>query len=86
MNRIISSLICLILITLLAWSSSCIAQEPKQIHINKQVWASTYKSQGTGHSCFIFSMTSLLESEMYRLYGVYLLIPKSQKCHTFKDR
>jgi bleomycin hydrolase len=41
-------------------------EKGKKITIDKQVWASPYKSQGSGGSCSIHSVISFIESEVYR--------------------
>ena len=38
----------------------------KKITVDREVWTSPFKSQGTGGSCSIHSVVSFLESEIYR--------------------
>jgi bleomycin hydrolase len=68
----------------------------KMITVDKEVWASPYKSQGSGGSCSIHSVVSFLESEIYRtdqkkielsqLYcHYYSYIEKAQQCLRFRD-
>ena len=71
-------------------------EQGKKIAIDKQVWASPFKSQGTGGSCSIHSVVSFLESEMYRLHQTKLelsqlychynsYIEKIQQCLRYRD-
>jgi len=71
-------------------------KQSKKINIDKQVWASPFKSQGTGGSCSIHSVISFLESEMYRLHQTKLelsriychynsYIEKIQRCLRYRE-
>ena len=73
-----------------------VAEQGKKITIENQVWASPFKSQGTGGSCSIHSVVSFLESEMYRLHQKKLelsqmychynsYIEKIQRCLRYRD-
>ncbi|MBN1273021.1 MAG: hypothetical protein JXB26_12195 [Candidatus Aminicenantes bacterium] len=68
----------------------------KKITVDKEVWTSPYKSQGSGGSCSIHSVVSFLESELYRtgqkkielsqLYcHYYSYIEKIQRCLRYRD-
>ncbi len=83
-NRTIVFFLCLFMMAFL--TVDAIAQEPtesgqpKKITLDKQVWASPYKSQGSGGSCSIHSVISFLESEVYRLHQTKLELSQ-QHCH-----
>ena len=68
----------------------------KKITVDREVWTSPFKSQGTGGSCSIHSVVSFLESEIYRtdrkelelsqLYCHYhSYIEKIQQCLRLRD-
>jgi len=70
--------------------------KPKKITLDKQVWASPFKSQGTGGSCSIHRVISFLESEVFRIHQTklelsqqqchyYSYIEKMQRCLRFRD-
>ena len=56
------------------------AEQDKKITIDNQVWASPFKSQGTGGSCSIHSVVSFLESEIYRLHQTKIELSQMY-CH-----
>jgi bleomycin hydrolase len=49
------------------FSSQIIAQETKEITVNKENWVSPYKSQDETSLCAIFSDMSYIESELHRM-------------------